>query len=90
MNEIRPTEKGALVLNHLRGADKPLTGAEIALATDLNPQGIHGVLNGLFKRGWVSKEDPVSLTVLNKEGVEEEREYVTYAITPAGADIIID
>ena len=85
-----PTEKGAAVLNHLKNADGALTGAEIAAATDLNPQGIHGVLNGLFRKGWVSKEDPVTIAVLNKDGVEEDREYVTYAITAAGAEVIVD
>lgn len=86
----KATEKGKLVLSHLAGADRPLTGAEIAELTGLNPKGIHGVLNGLVKGGAVSKEDKVTLPVINKDGEEEEREYVTYAITPFGAEIDLE
>lgn len=87
---IRPSEKGAIVIEFLQGAEGALTGAEIAEATGLNPQGIHGVLNGLVKNGFVEKGDKVTLTVQNKQGLNEERAYVTYLLTEAGAEYIVE
>lgn len=90
MIKERPlTEKASAVLSYLRGIDGALTGADIAAATDINPQGIHGVLNGLVKRGLVAKGDKVVLSVVNKDGLTEQREYVTYFVTEAGHDFAL-
>ncbi len=90
IKEINLTEKAKIVLEFLQGNDEPLTGAAIAEATGLNPQGIHGVLNSLVKYNYVAKGDKVTMAVTNKAGLTEERSYVTYAVTPAGADIVIE
>lgn len=89
MKEITLTAKASLALELLQGLDSPVTGAQIAAATELNPQGIHGVLNSLVKHGLVAKGDLVTMLVVNKDGNEEERSYVTYFVTPAGADFVI-
>ena len=78
------TEKAALVLSFLRGIDGAMTGADIAAETGINPQGIHGVLNALVKRGLVAKGDSVVLERTNKAGLVEQRPYVTYFVTEAG------
>lgn len=88
MELIKLTPKAAIALDFLRGADAPLTGADIAAGTDLNPQGIHGVLNSLVKKGFVAKGDPITLEVANKAGLMEERSYVTYFVTEAGVDYV--
>lgn len=80
------TEKTALALEFLQGQSGPLTGAAVADGTGLNPQGIHGVLNSLVKKGLIAKGDPVTMSVVNKDGVTEDRPYVTYLVTPAGAE----
>lgn len=90
MDKIVLTEKALIALTFLQGADEPLTGAAIADATGLNPQGIHGVLNSLFKKGLIAKGEPVTMSVTNKAGLVEERAYVTYFVTPAGADFVAE
>lgn len=80
------TEKTALALEFLQGQSGAVTGASVADGTGLNPQGIHGVLNSLVKKGLIAKGDPVTMSVVNKDGVTEDRPYVTYLVTPAGAE----
>ena len=86
MEQIQLTEKAAIVLEFLQGQEAPLTGAQIAEATGLNPQGIHGVLNSLVKKLLVAKDEPVTMEVVNKQGLKEQRSYVTYIVTPAGSE----
>jgi len=90
MEQIVLTEKAGIALEFLQGQTDPLTGAAIAEATNLNPQGIHGVLNSLFKKGLVAKGEPVTMSVVNKAGLAEERAYVTYFVTPAGAEFVAE
>ena len=80
-DRIELTEKSGLVLEFLQGQESPLTGAAIAEATNLNPQGIHGVLNSLVKKQLVEKADKVTMEVINKDGLKEQRSYVTYQVT---------
>ena len=87
---ITLTEKSALALEFLQGQSAPLTGAAVAEGTGLNPQGVHGVLNSLVKKGLIAKGDPVTMSVINKDGVAEDRPYVTYLVTPAGADFTLE
>lgn len=84
MKEIKLTEKGLLALDYLKSVDEPKTGAEIAKATELNAQGIHGVLNALVKAGFVEKGDKVAVTYINNKGEEVETEHVTYSANEAG------
>lgn len=86
MDRIELTDKAAIVLEFLQGQEEALTGAQIAEATELNPQGIHGVLNSLVKKGLVEKGDSVTMEVVNKKGLAEQRAYVTYMVTPAGSE----
>lgn len=90
MEQIVLTEKAGIALEYLQSQSEPVTGANIAEATGLNPQGIHGVLNSLFKKGLVSKGDPVTMSVVNKAGLTEERPYVTYLVTSAGAEFVAE
>lgn len=84
------TEKAATALTFLQGQSSPVTGAAVADATGLNPQGIHGVLNSLVKKTLISKADPVTMSVINRDGVSEDRSYVTYLVTPAGAEFVAE
>ena len=86
MEQIQLTEKAAIVLEFLQRQEAPLTGAQIAQATGLNPQGIHGVLNSLVKKELVGKDEPVTMEVVNKQGLKEQRAYVTYVVTAAGSE----
>lgn len=90
MEKIVLTEKAAIALAYLQGQAEPATGESIANATGLNGQGIHGVLNSLVKKGLVAKGDPVTMSRTNKAGLIEERPYVTYFVTPAGADFVAE
>lgn len=90
MDKIILTEKAAIALSFLQGADGALPGADIAEATGLNPQGIHGVLNSLVRRGLVAKGDKVVRPFTNKAGLTEDKEYVTYYVTEAGADFVAE
>lgn len=84
--KVELTEKSAIVLEYLQGQEAPLTGKAIAEATDLNPRGIHGVLNSLVKKDLVEKADKVTMKVVNNKGLKEERSYVTYIVTPLGSE----
>jgi predicted transcriptional regulator len=86
MEKIELTEKAGIVLEYLQTQEGPLTGAVIAEATNLNPRGIHGVLNSLVKKELVEKGDKVTMEVVNKDGLKEQRSYTTYLLTPAGAE----
>jgi hypothetical protein len=51
--------------------------------------GIHPVMNSLVKRGLVEK-GTTSRDFTNKAGVTAPKEYVTYMLTDAGKDFIIN
>jgi DNA-binding MarR family transcriptional regulator len=89
MDTITLTANGALALSFLQQNEGAFTGAQIAEATGLNKQGVHGVLNGLVKKGLVIKGDAVVMPVVNREGLTEERSYVTYVLTDLGAEFIV-
>lgn len=90
MDKIVLTEKALIALTFLQGADGALPGSDIADATGLNPQGIHGVLNSLVKKGLVAKGEPVIRAFTNKAGLTEDKPYVTYYVTEAGADFVAE
>lgn len=90
MEKIILTEKAGIALAFLQGQADPVTGEAIATATGLNAQGVHGVLNSLVKKLLVAKGDPVTLSRTNKAGLVEERPYVTYFVTAAGADFVAE
>ena len=84
------TEKCQAALNYLRANDngeEGYLGAELAAATGINPQGIHGVMTSLVKYGFVakgSKEAPFTSKDGKSSGVKP---YTTYFITDAGRDL---
>jgi DNA-binding MarR family transcriptional regulator len=77
-----------LAFEYLQGQDTPVTGRVIAEATGLNPQGIHGVLNSLVKKGLVEKAEPVIMRFVDKNGLESDHSYVTYRLTAAGVEFV--
>lgn len=90
---INLTEKSALVLGFLQANEGGYFGDQIAEATELNPRGIHGVLNSLVKNGLVEKEKAMrEVIVTDKEGNEKpvEKEYTVYSLTDAGANFVIE
>jgi|GEM_PF-1915048 hypothetical protein len=84
----KPTEKQIIVLSFLQSNEGAYFGDEIAEASDeLNPKGIHGVMNGLYKRGLVGKDKtPRTVTRTNRDGepVEKETEATAYSLTDEG------
>lgn len=90
MEKIELTAKAAVVLEFLQGQSEAMTGADIAAATDLNPRGIHGVLNSLVKKELVEKPAKVTMEVINKDGLKEERSYTTYQVTALGSEFVAE
>lgn len=88
------SDKQVLVMRFLQDNEGAYFGDEIAAASDdLNPRGIHGVMNGLYKRGLVDKEKvPRTVTRQNKDGeeVEKETEATAYSLTDAGVEAPIE
>lgn len=83
--KVQLTEKAEVCLAYLKefGTEEGVLGAVIAEATELNPKGIHGVLNSLVKLGLVTKGSKIA-TVINSQGLKAEKAYTTYAVTDAG------
>lgn len=80
------TPKAVLVLDFLKSADAPATGAAIAEATGIAAQGVHGIVSrSLIARGFAEKADKVNLPFVDKKGNTVEKSYVTYQVTEAGA-----
>ena len=52
-------------------------------------KGIHPIMNSLFKRGLVEK-GTTTRDFTNKAGVTAPKEYVTYILTDAGKDYVVD
>jgi DNA-binding MarR family transcriptional regulator len=87
------TEKSVMVVAFLQENEGAHFGDEIAAATGLNPKGIHGVLNALWKREFVSKEKVLrDIIVTDAEGNEKpaEKEYTAYSLTDLGMDYVIE
>jgi predicted transcriptional regulator len=86
---IKLTPKSETVMVFLQANDGEFFGDEIAVALELNPKGIHGVMNGLVQKEFVGKTDKQSREVLDKEGKPVTREYVKYFLTDLGRDFPI-
>lgn len=88
------TPKQVLVMSFLQENEGAYFGDEIAEASDeLNPKGIHGVMNGLVTRNLVQKEKtPRTVLRTNKDGeqVEKETEATAYSLTDEGAAFSIE
>jgi hypothetical protein len=81
------TDKSLAVVTFLQDNPGAHFGDEIAAGTDLNPKGIHGVMNALWKRGFVAKEKAVrEVITVDADGneVAGEKEYTVYSLTPEG------
>lgn len=74
-------------LAFLQANDKVWVGADLAEASGI--KGIHPVMNSLFKRGLVEKGTEQK-AFTNKAGVTVDKDYVTYALTDAGRDFIVE
>jgi len=81
---IKLTPKASVVLEFLKWQEEPLTGASIAQATGQTKPGVQGVLGSLVNKGFAEKRDKIIMNVINKKGLKEEREYVTYIVTDEG------
>lgn len=83
------TEKTAMALGFLQENEGEFFGFQIAEALDLNPRGIHGVMNSLFKKELVDKvERETEVEVEDKEGNVKTvtKTYKAYYLTQAGID----
>lgn len=78
------TEKSAAVMAFLQANEGEFFGDEIANELELNPKGIHGVMNGLVKREFVGKTEKQPREVTDKEGNQVTRNYVKYYLTEQG------
>lgn len=86
IKEIVLTEKCAAVLAYLQAndnGDEGYFGADIATACDLNPKGIHGVMNSLVKSGLVAKGSREA-EFTSKDGRHGVKPYTTYYLTDEG------
>ncbi len=86
------TEKCAKVLAWLQANDngeEGYFGTDIAEATELNPRGIHGIMNSLVKNALVAKGSRVADFVA-KDGTKGQKPYTTYYLTEAGRSFVID
>lgn len=82
------TEKGLNALGYLKENTDGAIGLDIAEALGLG-KGVYGVLNSLVKRELVGKLDnKITRKVIGKDGVEVEREYVSYFATEAGMNFV--
>lgn len=81
------TPKSQAVIAFLQDNPGAHFGDEIAAGTSLNPKGIHGVMNALWKREFVAKEKAVrEVVTTDAEGneVTSEKEYTVYSLTEKG------
>lgn len=85
---IKLTEKSAAVLEYMKAHDngeEGYTGEEIATALELNPKGIHGVINSLVKYELVGKNAGAREgEFINKAGEKVMKSYTVYFLTDAG------
>lgn len=84
--EIKLTEKCAAVLAWLKANDNGEDGhfgVDIATALELNPKGIHGVMNSLVKYELVGKGKREGQSV-DKDGNTITKDYTVYFVTDAG------
>lgn len=91
VKEIVLTEKCAAVLAYLKANDNGTDGyfgEDIAVALELNPKGIHGVMNSLVKNGLVAKGQREH-EFTSKDGKKGVKPYTTYYVTDAGRAFVI-
>lgn len=89
---ITLTEKCAKVLAWLQANDngeEGYFGSDIAEATELNPKGIHGIMNSLVKNALVAKGSKPAEFVA-KDGTKGTKPYTTYYLTEAGRTFTIE
>lgn len=92
VKEIVLTEKCKAALRYLKDNDNGTdgyVGEDIATALELNPKGIHGVMNSLVKNGLVGKGAFVQREAVSKDGKKQIKDYVTYHVTDAGRAFVI-
>lgn len=81
------TDNSKMALGFLQEHDEEWIGSDLAEACGV--RGIHPVMNSLFRRSLVVKGTAVR-PFTNKAGVTADKQYVTYALSDAGRDFIIE
>lgn len=81
------TDNSKAALAFLQDNDQEWVGSDLANASGV--RGIHPVMNALVKRGLVVK-GTATRDFTNKAGVTMPKDYVTYRLTDAGRDYIIE
>lgn len=81
------TDNCKIALEFLQSNDQEWVGSDLAAASGV--KGIHPVMNSLVKRGLVVK-GTATRDFTSKAGVTMPKDYVTYSLTDAGRDYIIE
>jgi predicted transcriptional regulator len=73
---------GVKIMKFMQAHSGPFFGYEIAQAVDIKDRGVHGIMNSLFKRGYVGKTEAVERLV------DERIKYqVKYFLTKEGKSL---
>lgn len=76
------TTNGVKIIKFMQAHDGAFFGYEIAEALGIKDRGVHGIMNSLFKRGFIGKTDAVERLV------EERIKYqVQYFLTKEGKSL---
>jgi predicted transcriptional regulator len=76
------TTNGVKIIKFMQAHDGPFFGYEIAEAVGIKDRGVHGIMNSLFKRGYVGKTEAVERLV------DERIKYqVQYFLTKEGKSL---
>jgi predicted transcriptional regulator len=54
---------GVKIMKFMQAHDGPFFGYEVAEAVGIKDRGVHGIMNSLFKRGYVGKTEAVERIV---------------------------
>ena len=73
---------GIKIIKFMQAHDGPFFGYEVAKAVGIKDRGVHGIMNSLFKRGYVGKTEAV------ERMVDERIKYqVQYFLTKEGKSL---
>ena len=76
------TANGVRIIKFMQAHDGPFFGYEVASAVGIKDRGVHGIMNSLFKRGYIGKTDAVERLV------DERIKYqVQYFLTKDGKSL---
>ena len=76
------TANGVKIIKFMQSHDGPFFGYEVAEAVGIKDRGVHGIMNSLFKRGYIGKTEAVERLV------DERIKYqVQYFLTKEGKSL---